>query len=336
MSRRLRCLTSILTCSLILSCSGTEPVDAPDWVTYNTLNSNLHDNRVRAIAIGGDGNPWVVYPGGGLGHLESRGWTTYIDSGSILGRIAVYSITVDSESIVWTGNAAGVARLAGTHWTRFSGSDTYRGIFAHATAVDSNGNVWFGGWGLAAQYDGTNWRTYDTANSALFPGTIYDIAVDGKGAIWFCGVAKSRDPPLQPPTQSRVSRYDGNTWIIYDEEDGLPRGGLYSIAADPDGSIWVGSGDGEVGHLTDSSWVRYTSDETSLSSAHVYDIAVDTKGVRWFATGFGLTRFDGVTWTTFTTANSGLGDNAVRAIVVDRENRKWIGTSGGGVSRLTD
>lgn len=325
-----------MACSLIVSCSGTEPVDAPDWVTYNTLNSGLLSNKVTAIAIGGEsGDPWVGFEGGGLSHLESGAWATHIDSGSYLGGSAAWLLSVESDSAVWIGYRGGVARLTGADWAIFSGPDTYRGGGTRATAVDSSGNIWFGGLGSVARYDGTNWKTYDDTNSALFPGIFFDISVDGMGTIWTCGVVL-RDPLWQRPILGRVSRYDGSVWVTYDEEDGVPPGGILSIAADLDGSIWVSSWPGEVGHLTDSGWVRYTSNETSLSSASVSDIAVDLHGVKWFATRFGLTRFDGITWTTFTTANSGLGGNDVRAIAIDQQNRKWIGTYGGGVSRLTD
>ncbi len=62
------------------------------------------------------------------------------------------------------------------------------------------------------------------------------------------------------------------------------------------------------------------------------DIAVALDGAVWFGTdGYGASRFDGKTWTTYTTAN-GLISNTIRAIAVTKDGALWFATNSG-VSR---
>ena len=44
-------------------------------------------------------------------------------------------------------------------------------------------------------------------------------------------------------------------------------------------------------------WINFTT-EDGLGSDHVYSIAIDGAGVKWFGLGegFGVTRYDGETW----------------------------------------
>ena len=70
-----------------------------------------------------------------------------------------------------------------------------------------------------------------------------------------------------------------------------------------------------------------------LPSTLVTAILQDRQGYLWFGTqSGGVSRYDGVQFTTFTTEN-GLGDNVVGSIVEDRHGHLWFGTQSGGVSR---
>ncbi len=107
--------------------------------------------------------------------------------------------------------------------------------------------------------------------------------------------------------------------------------------------LWAGS-DGAVvrWNTTDGSYILFTTDD-GLAGNVINAIASDQAGNLWFGTGYecsyegqcdgrGVSKFDGVTWTTYTTMD-GLADNSIGAITSDADGNLWFGTIGG-VSEL--
>jgi PKD repeat protein len=78
-------------------------------------------------------------------------------------------------------------------------------------------------------------------------------------------------------------------------------------------------------------WTTYNNSNTGGAINNVVNgAAVETGGVRWFATnGGGLAKYDGTTWIRFTTGNSGLANNTVYATAFDSSGNKWVATTGG-------
>lgn len=92
--------------------------------------------------------------------------------------------------------------------------------------------------------------------------------------------------------------------------------------------------------LFSQSFTNYTKASTSgkLPSDFIYSMATDGKGNLWFGTDQGITKFDGVNWTTYT-VDSGLIDNNVNVIKEDTHGNLWIGAGDvdngyGGVSKF--
>lgn len=66
-----------------------------------------------------------------------------------------------------------------------------------------------------------------------------------------------------------------------------------------------------------------------LPQSQVYAICQDKRGFIWFGTrGGGVTKFDGLTFTTYT-ENDGLGSNFINTIIEDKSGNIWIGTEAG-------
>lgn len=77
--------------------------------------------------------------------------------------------------------------------------------------------------------------------------------------------------------------------------------------------------------------------EEGLPESSVEAIAQTSDGYLWLGTQEGLARFDGVRFTVYDRSNTpALQHNRVVALCPDREDALWIGTEGGGLTRLQD
>lgn len=75
-------------------------------------------------------------------------------------------------------------------------------------------------------------------------------------------------------------------------------------------------------------WIQYGTSQ-GLAGNTIRDIFEDRQGTLWFATGNGVTWYDGTSWGTYNTSNSLLGNNNVWAVIQDRDDDIWFGTSTG-------
>lgn len=113
-----------------------------------------------------------------------------------------------------------------------------------------------------------------------------------------------------------------------------------ALAGAMTGSVHARSHQGVV-QLTVASGKDYQFDaltgEAGLPSGNVYGITQDAQGFIWFATGDGLSRYDGYSLRTFrfdrNNPNS-LAHNTVVSIHPGRDGVLWLGTTGGGVDRF--
>ncbi|MDP6779481.1 MAG: hypothetical protein QGI83_22190 [Candidatus Latescibacteria bacterium] len=76
---------------------------------------------------------------------------------------------------------------------------------------------------------------------------------------------------------------------------------------------------------------QFFTEADGLVSVRVVDVAAQDSAV-WFATDRGLSRYDGVSWTSYT-EDDGLPDADVRAIALGQDGTVWAGTASG-IARL--
>lgn len=75
----------------------------------------------------------------------------------------------------------------------------------------------------------------------------------------------------------------------------------------------------------------YTPGNSGIVSNRVDDIKIDSGGKLWLSTFYGVSTFNGTTWTNYTTSNSGIASNAILKIEIDGQNRKWMATQMNGI-----
>lgn len=125
------------------------------------------------------------------------------------------------------------------------------GVGLRGTSMDKDGNIWFatkGGGIVRKSTDGTFTSWNKATNPALKTATIFGLALDENGGVYFTQGAYPGDNPANP-------------------NFGL-------------------------GYMKDGKTVFYDTDNSPIPSNYTQAVAVDTNGIVWIGTEFGLTKFD--------------------------------------------
>lgn len=79
-----------------------------------------------------------------------------------------------------------------------------------------------------------------------------------------------------------------------------------------------------VNNLFAQTWSNFNKNE-GLGDNLVCDIVVDSLNNKWFATSYGVSKFNNISWITYTTAD-GLASNRISTIASDKKGYIWVGS----------
>jgi hypothetical protein len=285
--------------------------------------------RVHALARGPDGTIWCG-TNDGLAAVRPDG---AVEETASIGGVALDVVTacaVDDQGRVWIGSGSsfkGVYRREGAEWTHLDAIDGH----VHRISVDPSGALWFsvlneagappdrcsGAWCFA---DG-EFRPAPQ-NVALPSGRVYDVvARDRRGTLWFA-------------TLKGLAAYEGQDRVVpYTPAQGLLAERVWCLCAARDGALWIGyQRMPGVSRLAQGKIEHFDVDD-GLCDGSVWSIAEGRPGILWFATGAGLSRYDGLVWSCFRN-EEGLGEEAIWPLLPMDDGSVWIGTLGKGLVHL--
>lgn len=162
-------------------------------------------------------------------------------------------------------------------------------------------------------------------------GSVTSIAQDKDGFIWI-------------GTKSGLSRYDGSSFRLFNQQNGgLSANDVSAIYVDSKGRMWVGTINGlnlfnnNTEHFT--SFKRQPNNDHTISSNEVNTVYEDSNGSIWIGTENGLNQFveKDSTFVCYFNKNDsedGVSHNSVKAIFEDKHHNLWVGTFGGGLNQL--
>ena len=130
-----------------------------------------------------------------------------------------------------------------------------------------------------------------------------------------------------------ATRYDGKTFTTFTKEQGLSSNYVFGITEDKSGNLLFMTRGDRVSRFDGKRFTLFGKTVPGILNvfANFRSIIQDKSGNFWFASGTGVSRFNGKSYDFFTTA-SGLPNNNVNAICEDKSGRLWFGTYGGGAS----
>jgi ligand-binding sensor domain-containing protein len=290
--------------------------NSSNWHTFKMTNG-LASDFVRGITEDQQGKFWFATYGGGISRLSGSTWTTYNMS---VGMPSNYFLSAfcDDSNRVWIGSSnQGVMMYNGSTWQQFTTANGLAGNMVMHIMQAANGDLWFSGQGGISILSGNSWSTLTTADG-LPDNLVYSTMQDTDGKLHAC-------------TPSGVGIYNGTGFAIVNTSNGLPENNVIRVFRDVLGEMWYGHENKGLTLFKANQWYYY-NESSGLKTDYVEGMVMDAYDNMWFATPYGLTKFDGYNWKTLQTAD-GLPNNNLTCIAIDSTNNKlWMGSNSGLIS----
>lgn len=246
---------------------------------------------------------------------------------------AVSCILRDSSGDMWFGTRMGLARYRrgvdkfDNYYLEHKRSDSTP-FEVTAIVESSDGELWLG-----TRYDGLLHLNQTTGKFHSYP-----VVGSSKDNTWIRTLHERNNNTLLVGTEDGLFIFDYRTKTIQHQKS-LGGESVYSLMADREGGLWIGTYFNGVYYLSPQSnnmrWYYDDGAEGSLTGNAVSQFCEDEKGNVWVATeNGGLNYLDRRTGEFAhygaTNANHAVSHNNIHALMLD-EHRLWIGTFSKGV-----
>lgn len=298
---------------------------------FRLVNGNMEKvptshQEVECLNEDREGNLWAGTVGGGLNLVRPRA-VALIGRQSGLPSESVRSVCEDAEGSLWVAMQNGsLARRRNGHWAEVNASVGWQGGNATCVAADQKGGVWVGtrDRGLSYQIGGL-WRNFGRADG-LISDTVRSILVAKNGDVWAAADAPRRLQLLRGG-QVEVMEFPGEVRSIR------------AMAEGADGTIWIGTAEGQVLRVSGHSLVPEPA-VTEANPGSVRSLLATPDGALWIGyAGDGVGRLKNGKYGLVNTA-VGLMDNYASQIFADGLGAMWIAGNHGlfqvGLDEMTD
>jgi hypothetical protein len=177
-------IQKIISIGALLAFPAVVHSQNPEWIVYNTENSELPGNKIIDITFDEQENIVVRTYAGDLATFDGEKWTVFDLDNSGLSDTKVPAVCIDDHGVMWIGTGGGLERFDGEDWKRYHIKNS--GLpdnWIWSLAIDSRGNKWIGteSGGLAVYREGgvilsvTGDHTFDE-NSAVETPTTFSFS----------------------------------------------------------------------------------------------------------------------------------------------------------------
>ncbi|OFY69031.1 MAG: hypothetical protein A3G23_13190 [Bacteroidetes bacterium RIFCSPLOWO2_12_FULL_37_12] len=324
------------------------------------------DKAISSIYEDSNGYIWISTHGSGV-YRYYENYLYNITQEKGLSSNDVYSVIQDKNGAIWFATSSGITIL-----NYPTDSNPEKAAFGYLTpanglsgnlitslSVNQNGEILIGSLegGLTLFTPPNRYPNLISAKVVKnFNGTFQHIGVGeglssnvitsvywGQGNIVYIGtesdglsrlfLSKENLGPLYQDPQFINLRIDNIS-----TKNGLPNSSIKQVITDKEGNVWIATGGG-LSEYFGNRFVSYGLKENFIDNKILTAIC-DKKGVLWFGTEKGLTRFElkGMSLQEGSVKNfsisNGLPHNHVLGLFQDSKGFVWVGTWGGGVSRI--
>lgn len=288
---------------------------------------------VRNIFQDKNGDLWFGTNGLGVVNFNGKKLTYYsIDQG--FQGYQITGIAEDSDRNLWFSTDQGIVKYefdqteeGNKKFINYTDTSYFQSQRFWSVYADSEGRIWVGAERGIYRLDGDKWSPFSlpypkqVTGEFITAATTWSITEDSKGNMWFS------------TNGFGAFEYDGNSFVLYSEEDGLTDNHVDQILEDSKGNIWFGTRWRGLSKFDGNSFENFSQRDGVIGNDEVCVIYEDKKGDIWFSSeGFGVYKYDGENLTNYS-EDQGLKVRAVQCIYEDRQGRFWVG-GGGGLYRM--
>lgn len=279
----------------------------------------MSHQEVTCLTEDREGNLWAATTGGGVNLIRLRAVQLIgRDAGLPFG--SVQSVCEDKQGKLWAVSQAGdLTRGREGDWEVMSVATNWPGGRATCVAADREGGVWVGTLdnGVAHYAEG-RWRTWGQADG-LGGNSARSLLVSADGDVW---VGMSGPDRLMRIRDGQASEIQKPGRI----------GAIRAMAETPDGTVWVGTSEGQLLRVEGSS-LTYEPAIRERFTLSIRSLHATPDGSLWIGyAGDGLGRLKGGIHKRVTTA-VGLMDNFISQIQGDGLDSLWL-VGNRGLSRV--
>ena len=288
------------------------------------IQDGVFSGTPRAISQTTDGYIWIGTKSG-LVRFDGVRFVPWIPpDGEQLPSSRINSLLGTPDGSLWIGTAVGLSRWQNHHLTNYVNQ---HGIVTSIIQA-RNGTIWIelsdpsSEAGDLCQILGAGMQCHGKDEG--IPADAYaPLVEDGQGNFWLGG-------------STNLVRWRPDSHSVYKPtalKSAAGAGGIFDLASDPDGSLWVGifrAGPGlGLQKLTQGLWKSFRTPEFDGSTVAVGALLLDRHKALWVGTeDRGIYRIYGGHVEHFASANGLSGDYVVNCFE-DREGNLWVATSSG-------
>jgi ligand-binding sensor domain-containing protein/two-component sensor histidine kinase len=286
-----------------------------NFINYST-GEGLAQSQVRSIAQDRNGYLWLGTLAG-LSRYDGHRFVSFSVKNGLLAN-QITALIPDNTTGLWIGTMGGINHFDGKRFSSHAFREDMSENMVNALSLDRSGNLWIATDGAGAvRFDGHRF-TYFTEENGLAHNSVRWVCTDDHNIIWF-------------GTRGGICAYDGKKFSRPDTLMSPPEN-VSHILQDRRGRLWF-STFGEGVYVLQDGRYRHFTETDGLVSNWIRSAVQDSEGNLWFASKFGLSKYDGRSFMNFTEAE-GLPVDNTNIVFEDKERNLWIGSEGKGLCKF--
>lgn len=247
-----------------------------NWTIYNSTNSPLWNDNIRALKNDGDSLLWIGTIQGGLFKFDGAEWVNYTPENSGIGDFLVRAIEIDQSGHIWVATTEGLYMYDRNTWMSWTSAD---GLLSNniSTICAGSSTKYIGSINGGVLYFDVlnNFTNHTIISSGLPDNSALDIEIDSEGRPWF----------ISPAAGLVVDLGNGGPWDSFNAVNSvMPANSLLCLTHGAQGEIYIGSESNGLITKIEEEYLQLNTENSNLTDNHILSIEKGNNQDLWLGT----------------------------------------------------